>query len=59
MGVLWQGDFHRGCRIDLVALLDPSSSTVLGGRDVTKRQKGLPKERGEQTSRLGQTCTRW
>lgn len=61
MGVLWQVDFHMGSGIDLVTLLDPSSAMMLGGgRDVTKRQKGLQKERGEQTLRLGSvvTCTR-
>lgn len=45
-----------GSGIDPVAvsLLDPSSATMPGGRDVTKRQK----ERGEQTSRLGSVaCT--
>lgn len=56
MVVLWQVDFHMGSGIDPVAvsLLDPSSATMPGGRDVTKRQK----ERGEQTSRLGSVaCT--
>lgn len=61
MGVLWQVDFHSsGMDLVVVPLLDPSSATMLGGRDVTKGQKGLQKERGEQTSRLGSTvtCTR-
>lgn len=61
MVVLWQVDFHMGRGIDPVAvsLPDPSSATMFGGKDVTKRQKGLQKERGEQTSRLGSVMIPW